>query len=86
MWVVSGIGYSPYSIYNQYGNDVTNSSLGDNVTFQSNIGQIQTKNGLITITANVGIDLSTLSSVVITGFDSISEVSTSATLFVNGVK
>ena len=84
--VVSRIGYATYSIYDQYGNDITNSSLGDNVTFQSNIGQVQTKNGLITITVNKEIDLSTLSSVVITGFDSISGVSTSATLFINGVK
>ncbi|MBW9170332.1 hypothetical protein K2F43_03830 [Clostridium estertheticum] len=75
-------GYASFTIYDQYGNDVTNASLGNNVTFQSNIGQVQNKNGLLTITANAGIDLSTIRSVVITGFDSVSKVTTSATLTV----
>ncbi|MCB2354964.1 hypothetical protein [Clostridium estertheticum] len=75
-------GYASFTIYDQYGNDVTNTSLGNNVTFQSNIGQVQTNKGLLTITANAGIDLSTIRSVVITGFDSVSKVTTSATLTV----
>ncbi|MBU3179447.1 hypothetical protein KPL47_24565 [Clostridium estertheticum] len=75
-------GYASCTIYDQYGNDVTNTSLGNNVTFLSNIGQVQNKNGLLTITANAGIDLSTIRSVVITGFDSISKVTTNVTLTV----
>ena len=75
-------GYASFIIYDQYGNDITNTSLGNNVTFQSNIGQVQNKNGLLTITVNAGIDLSTIRSVVITGFDSISKVTTNVTLTV----
>ncbi|MBU3101537.1 MULTISPECIES: autotransporter outer membrane beta-barrel domain-containing protein [Clostridium] len=80
--VIGNKGYASFAIYDQYGNDITNTSLGNNVTFQSNIGQVQIKNGSLTITANAGIDLSTIRSVVITGFDSISKVTTSATLTV----
>ena len=78
----SNKGYASFIIYDQYGNDITNTSLGNNVTFQSNIGQVQNKNGLLTITVNAGIDLSTIRSVVITGFDSISKVTTNVTLTV----
>ncbi|MPQ33299.1 hypothetical protein E4V42_17905 [Clostridium estertheticum] len=74
------IGYALYSIYDQYGNDVTNTSLGTNVTFSSNIGVVKSINGSLTITANAGIKYSMLNSVVITGSDSITGVSTTATL------
>ncbi|MBW9151327.1 hypothetical protein [Clostridium estertheticum] len=77
-----GTGYASYSIYDQYGNDVTNSSLGANVIFTSNIGQVQTNKGLLKITANAGIDLSRLSTVIINGFDSVSKVTTNVTLTV----
>ncbi|MBU3218148.1 hypothetical protein LL033_14510 [Clostridium estertheticum] len=80
--VIGNKGYASCIIYDQYGNDITNTSLGNNVTFQSNIGQVQIKNGLLTITVNSGIDLRPFSSVTITGFDSISKVTTSATLTV----
>ena len=59
------IGYALYSIYDQYGNDVTNTSLGTNVTFSSSIGEVKSINGSLTITANAGIKYSMLNSVVI---------------------
>ncbi|MPQ33261.1 hypothetical protein E4V42_17705 [Clostridium estertheticum] len=80
--VIGDKGYALYVVYDQYGNDITNTLLGNNVTFQSNIGQVQIKNGLLTITVNSGINLKPFSSVIITGYDSISKVTTSATLTV----
>ncbi|MBX4264073.1 hypothetical protein [Clostridium estertheticum] len=80
--VIGDKGYALYVVYDQYGNDITNTLLGNNVTFQSNIGQVQIKNGLLTITVNSGINLRPFSSVIITGYDSISKVTTSATLTV----
>ncbi|MBX4264106.1 hypothetical protein [Clostridium estertheticum] len=77
-----GIGYALYSIYDQYGNDVTNTPLGTKVTFSSNIGQVISSNGSLTITANAGIKYSMLNSVAITGSDSITGVSMTATLSV----
>ncbi|MBU3199895.1 hypothetical protein LL037_07705 [Clostridium estertheticum] len=73
-------GYALYSVYDQYGKDVTYAALGDNVSFSCNIAQVKANNGVLTITANVGIDFSTISSLVINGYDLKSGVSTSVTL------
>ncbi|MBU3178584.1 hypothetical protein KPL47_19905 [Clostridium estertheticum] len=72
-----GNAYALYSVYDQYGNDVTN---GTNVTFSCNIAQVKANKGVLTITPNAGIDFSTISSLVINGYDLKSGVSTSATL------
>ncbi|MCB2308366.1 hypothetical protein LGL08_07515 [Clostridium estertheticum] len=73
-------GYALYSVYDQYGKDVTYAALGDNVSFSCNIAQVKANNGVLTITANAGIDFSTISSLVINGYDLKSGVSTSVTL------
>ena len=72
--------YALYSVYDQYGKDVTYAALGDNVSFSCNIAQVKANNGVLTITANAGIDFSTISSLVINGYDLKGGVSTSATL------
>ncbi|MCB2312150.1 hypothetical protein LGL55_12235 [Clostridium tagluense] len=77
---LTGIGYTTYRVFNQYGFDITNSTLSDGVKFKSEAGTIVSKGGIITMTANTGTNLSTLKSVVITGSDSITGTSTSATL------
>ncbi|MBW9159496.1 hypothetical protein [Clostridium tagluense] len=77
---LTGIGYTTYMVFNQYGFDITNSALSDGVKFKSEAGTIVSKGGIITMTANTGTNLSTLKSVVITGSDSITGTSTSATL------
>ncbi|MBU3146874.1 cell wall-binding repeat-containing protein [Clostridium sp. CF012] len=81
----NGHGYATYSIYDENGKDITNSSLSDTVTFKSQVGTIVVKRGLLTLTPNADISFSTLSSVVITGRDSITGVSMSATLIVPAV-
>jgi putative cell wall-binding protein len=78
--VNNNVGYVTYSVLDQYGNDITKTSLGNGITFQSGVGSITSRDGLIKITANSGLQLITFSTVVITGFDSTSGVSTSATL------
>jgi hypothetical protein len=78
----NGPGYATYSIYDEVGNDITSSSLSDTVTFKSQVGTIVARRGLLTLTPNAGISFSTLNSVVITGSDSITGVSMSATLIV----
>ncbi|MBW9170937.1 hypothetical protein K2F43_06900 [Clostridium estertheticum] len=75
-----GIGYTTYKVFNQYGFDITDSPLSDSVTFKSEAGTIVSKGGIITMTANKGTNFSTLKSAVITGSDSITGTSTSATL------
>ncbi|MCB2300033.1 hypothetical protein [Clostridium tagluense] len=82
MGIANGHGYATYSIYDEDGKDITNSSLSDTVTFNSQVGTVVAKKGLLTFTPNAGISLSTLNSVVITGSDSITGVSTSAKLIV----
>ncbi len=75
-------GYATYCVYDEAGKDITSSSLSDTVTFKSQAGTIVAKNGLLTLTPNADISFSTISSVVITGSDSITGVSMSATLIV----
>lgn len=74
------IGYATYTVLDQYGVDITNSSLANNVTFQSGAGTPTWKNGVIKLTASSSLNLLSLSSVVITGYDSSTGVTTTATL------
>lgn len=73
-------GYATYTVLDQYGIDITSSSLANTITFQSGAGSVTKKNGVVKITPSTGLNLLTLSSVVITGYDSNTGVSTSATL------
>ncbi|AFM43266.1 cell wall-binding protein [Desulfosporosinus acidiphilus SJ4] len=76
----SGIGYATFSVIDQYGNDITNSYLANNIQWQCGVGNITSpSHGVLKVTPN-GQNLLTFSTVVLTGYDSTSGVSASATL------
>ncbi|AFM43268.1 cell wall-binding protein [Desulfosporosinus acidiphilus SJ4] len=76
----SGIGYATYTVTDQYGNDITSNYLANNIQWQCGVGNITTpSHGVLKVTPN-GQNLLTFSTVVITGYDSTSGVSASATL------
>jgi len=77
-----GKGYATYQVLDQFGNDITLSSLANGLTFQSGVGSIEGKNGVIKLTPTLNL-LTFTSGVVITAYDSTSGVSTSATLAVS---
>ncbi|AWI03075.1 Ig-like domain-containing protein [Clostridium drakei] len=58
-----------YKVLDQNGNDITNSTTANNLTFQSGVGTIKGSNGVITITSPL-INLNTLKNVQITILDS----------------
>lgn len=77
----SQTGYATYNVLDQYGNDITNSSLANDLTFQSGVGTVDAKDGLLKLTPSSSTtNLMQYSTVVITGYDSTSGVSVSATL------
>jgi putative cell wall-binding protein len=74
-------GYATYAIYDQYGVDITNTALGLNVRFQTGVGEIEWKDGLLTVTASTGLNLLTFSGgITITANDTSTGVSATATL------
>ena len=76
-------GYATYAILDQYGVDITNGALANNVNFQTGVGSIDAKKGLITITPASGLNLMTFNSgVTITANDTNTGVSATATLAV----
>ena len=77
-----GNGYATYSVYNQNGNEITGFDLKDRLTFDTEIGTVSARSGLLVIKLNANIDPATLTEVIINGRDSISGVSTSAKLTV----
>lgn len=77
----NGIGYATYAVFDQYGNDITSQSLANNLTFQTGVGSATGRNGIIKVTPSM--NLLQFSTVVLTGYDSTSGVSTSATLAVS---
>ncbi|TGE33808.1 cell wall-binding repeat-containing protein [Desulfosporosinus sp. Sb-LF] len=72
-------GYATYNVLDQYGNDITTGALANSLTFQSGVGTVEAKDGLLTLDSNVQ-NLMQFATVVITGYDSTSGVSVSATL------
>ena len=74
-------GYASYNVKDQYQNDVTTSSLANNIHFQSGVttGDISAKNGVLKLIPNVP-NLMQFATVVITGYDTATGVSTTATL------
>lgn len=73
-------GYVTYKVYDQYNNDITSSYLANNINFQTGVGDITKKDGVITITPkNIG-SLIQFANVVVTGYDTTSGVSVTATL------
>ncbi|KJR47063.1 N-acetylmuramoyl-L-alanine amidase [Desulfosporosinus sp. I2] len=74
-------GYATYRILDQYGVDITNVALANNVTFQTGVGSIDASKGLIKVSPSSGLNLLTFGGgVVITANDTSSGVSTTATL------
>ncbi|MDQ7092379.1 cell wall-binding repeat-containing protein [Desulfosporosinus sp. PR] len=77
----SQTGYATYNVLDQYGNDITTSSLANSLAFQSGVGTVDAKDGLLTLTpSSNSTNLMQYPTVVITGYDSTSGVSVSATL------
>lgn len=74
-------GYATYKILDQYDDDITDGGLANNVDFKTGVGDITAKDGLLTVTPSTGLNLLTFTGgVVITGNDSSTGVSTTATL------
>jgi len=75
-------GYVTYKVYDQYGADITNASLGNAITITSGVGtKSSQKNGLFIMTS--GTAYSTYGSIVITAYDTSSGASTTKTLTVS---
>ncbi|WP_088228949.1 cell wall-binding repeat-containing protein [Desulfosporosinus sp. FKB] len=74
------VGYATYTVYDQYGADITSTSLANNIQFTSNVGTITAKRGLITLSFFSNINPESLTNVTISGVDSTSNVTTTATL------
>ncbi|MBU3183965.1 cell wall-binding repeat-containing protein [Clostridium estertheticum] len=63
-------GYATYKVLDQYGNDITDSSLANSITFQTGAGTIEGKNGTITITPTM--NLLQFATVSVTAYDTTS--------------
>ncbi|KLU64300.1 N-acetylmuramoyl-L-alanine amidase LytC precursor [Desulfosporosinus acididurans] len=74
------VGYATYIVTDQYGADITNTYLANNIQFTSNVGTITARNGLIQLRFFSNINPLSLTNVTITGVDSNSNVTTTATL------
>ncbi|KLU64349.1 N-acetylmuramoyl-L-alanine amidase LytC precursor [Desulfosporosinus acididurans] len=73
-------GYATFTVQDQYGNDITDSYLANNITWTTGVGSITVPtHGVLKVDPGT-TNLLTFSTVVITGYDSTSGVSTSATL------
>lgn len=74
-------GYATYKVYDQYGNDITTSYLATNIKFQTGVGEIEKKaGGNLIITPNSNTSLIQFPNVVITGYDTTTGTSITATL------
>ncbi|WP_242833092.1 cell wall-binding repeat-containing protein [Desulfosporosinus acidiphilus] len=74
-------GYGTYSVYDQYGNEITNyPSLTSGLKFTTDVGTITAQNGLLIVTFLPNINSSSLTEITITGVDSNSGTKTTATL------
>ncbi len=70
-----------YKVFDNYGNDITTGSLANSINFSSGVGsQVTGDDGIFTITTTINV--LTFSTVSITGFDTTSGISTTATLAV----
>ncbi|MGK0466944.1 MAG: hypothetical protein ACJAX4_002234 [Clostridium sp.] len=75
------LGYATYNMLDQYGVDITNGALANNVQFQSGVGTVEARKGLLTVTPATGLNLMTFNAgVTITANDTSTGVSGSATL------
>ena len=81
----TGLGYATYKVYDQYGADITNTTLGNDITWTPGVGVYQSsKNGTLVIGPNGTTPLSQYinTSVVINGYDTDDYVTASSTLTV----
>ncbi|APC41959.1 hypothetical protein [Clostridium estertheticum] len=76
------VGYATYKVLDQYGNDITTTSLANGLTFQSGVGSATGKDGVITVTPSANMNILQLSTVVISAYDTTTGVNKSATLAV----
>ena len=76
-------GYATYNVTDQYGIDITSSYLANNITFQSGLGTVAAKNGVLVITPT--INLIQFTTTTITGFETLNGTSTSASLTISSV-
>ena len=85
----SGEGFATYKVIDQYGIDVTNTPLGNNIQWNCGIGAIDTaitKNGVIGIKSQGGIPLTQYTTASINGYDTDSYVTANASLTVSQTK
>ncbi|MBW9157016.1 hypothetical protein [Clostridium tagluense] len=47
--------YATYQVLDQYGNDITSSSLANSITFKTGVGSVNGKNGTITVSPTMNI-------------------------------
>ncbi|MBU3197747.1 hypothetical protein LL037_24465 [Clostridium estertheticum] len=73
-------GFATYKVFDQYGNDITTSSLANGLSYQCGIGSIEGKDGVIKITPSGNINILQLNSVVISAYDTSTGVNANATL------
>ncbi|MCB2353539.1 hypothetical protein [Clostridium estertheticum] len=84
--MVPGEGFVSYKVFDQYGVDITDSSLASssNINWNSSIGETKAVNGLITIKSYSAITLLTqYTTAIITAIDSDSSLNASSTLKVS---
>jgi putative cell wall-binding protein len=74
------IAYINYKAYDQYGKDITSTSLAANLTFTSGVGTITGSNGTAILTVPSSISLASLGTITIAIADSNTGVSASPTL------
>jgi hypothetical protein len=76
-------GYATYTVTDNYGADVTKNSLGNGVSFQTGVGSITAKDGVIKVVGTSSLNLLTFTSgITISANDTNTGVSASATLSV----
>lgn len=79
-----GSGIASYKVLDQYGDDITFSDLARNITFSSDVGKVEIfAKGAFRVIPNPGVDLSSLTTITITGKDPNSGVLMSGTLTVS---
>ncbi|WP_186430447.1 cell wall-binding repeat-containing protein [Clostridium sp. BSD9I1] len=77
-----GNGHARFKVIDQYGNDITDSSLSNNIRFTCSCGTVLARNGLITVVPSKGVDLLKLKTVSISAIDPANGDFTSETLIV----
>jgi putative cell wall-binding protein len=79
----TGNGYISYKVVDQYGVDITNTTLGNDISWTPGIGTLTSaKNGTIVLAPN-GVPLTSYTTAVINGYDTDNYVVTSATMTVS---